>query len=398
MSNSTADVESREPNLGFVIPPTSENRWSDLLASFIATDPTPMAQLLGCQVDSVRREVLVRGGARRKGAATRADRLDLLLSHRSVETAAIEAKLLAPLGADQLDRYAASWPTAGHWVLHLGRFPMVGAELRGWRSVTWEAVLDAYAASRNPWVALTARTWRRQVDGVVPVVGPETRWNDVPADVGGFEVALRARLAWLHQEVGLHEWEVGHDLVVAANGGSWVLRLWLTPPLGPLGNLYVTAEVSEGMPSPAWRRDPSRDFADRLEGPRFLVGLRVEGVVSSADFPWETLRRMFHGTVFTTQEGELGSATPVLVDTSRAWSTRQAQPRHPIDRANHADVQSRGAPAWLGQGYGMAMAKQGGACIFGARFALRPDVTTGHVLAELGRVVDLLTSMRERAP
>lgn len=46
----------------------------------------------------------------------------------------------------------------------------------------------------------------------------------------------------------------------------------------------------------------------------------------------------------------------------------------------------------------MAMAKQGGACIFGARFALRPDVTMGDVLAELGRVVDLLKSMRERAP
>lgn len=95
---------------------------------------------------------------------------------------------------------------------------------------------------------------------------------------------------------------------------------------------------------------------------------------------------------------EVTSAATVLVDTSRSWSTRPAQPRHPIDRASHAEVQSRGAPAWLGQGYGMAMAKEGGACIFGARFALRPDVTTGHVLAELGRVVDLLTSMRERAP
>lgn len=84
MSDSTPEVESREPDLGFVIPLTSENRWSDLLASFIATDPTPIAQLIGCQVDSVRREVLVRGGSRRKGAATRADRLDLLLSHRSV--------------------------------------------------------------------------------------------------------------------------------------------------------------------------------------------------------------------------------------------------------------------------------------------------------------------------
>jgi hypothetical protein len=35
-----------EPSLRFLLPASNENRWTDLLASFIETDPQPLAKLL----------------------------------------------------------------------------------------------------------------------------------------------------------------------------------------------------------------------------------------------------------------------------------------------------------------------------------------------------------------
>ena len=63
------------PDLRFLTPGWNENRWSDLLATLILTDPQPLAPFIGgTVVDEVRREVSV------AGAATRTERLDLLLS------------------------------------------------------------------------------------------------------------------------------------------------------------------------------------------------------------------------------------------------------------------------------------------------------------------------------
>jgi hypothetical protein len=67
-------VAGAGPNLSFVIPAANENRWSDLLAVLISTDPAPIARLLDVDFDTVRREVVVSGQVGRKS-----DRLDLLL-------------------------------------------------------------------------------------------------------------------------------------------------------------------------------------------------------------------------------------------------------------------------------------------------------------------------------
>ena len=52
---------AERPDLSFVIPAANENRWSDLLASLIATDPEPMAGLVGITFDNVQREVVIPG-------------------------------------------------------------------------------------------------------------------------------------------------------------------------------------------------------------------------------------------------------------------------------------------------------------------------------------------------
>ncbi len=70
------------PELSFVVPAANENRWSDLLATLIGTDPAPLEQLLGVSVEEVRREEVVPGLTGR-----RSDRLDLLLLHQGHQTA-----------------------------------------------------------------------------------------------------------------------------------------------------------------------------------------------------------------------------------------------------------------------------------------------------------------------
>jgi hypothetical protein len=80
-------VADAGPNLSFVIPAANENRWSDLLAALITTDPAPIGRLLDVDFDTVRREVVVPGQVGRKS-----DRLDLLLLPGDREMAAIEVK------------------------------------------------------------------------------------------------------------------------------------------------------------------------------------------------------------------------------------------------------------------------------------------------------------------
>jgi hypothetical protein len=51
--------EPSDPDLSVVVPAADENRWSDLLASLIATDPAPIEDLVGGQPHTVRRVVVV---------------------------------------------------------------------------------------------------------------------------------------------------------------------------------------------------------------------------------------------------------------------------------------------------------------------------------------------------
>lgn len=376
-----------EPNLSHLVPATNENRWSDLLATLIATDPAPMAKLVRADADlEVQREVVVRtqvDGAGRR----RPDRLDILLTNGDEQVAAIEAKLLAPFGRDQLRNYKQSFPNARqHRVLHLARFGFAEADSDGWQSLTWEAALKAYERSTNEWVRLTAKVWRGQLDELVPVITGETRWRDVRPHPADFEVDLRARMVWLYERIQeQHHRGLVSDLIPASSGGTWVLRMWRD---SPVRKHVVTAEVQEGLPSAAWKRDPDMEFADRLRGPSVLVGLKQEPVKTSAGFDWDYLRRTFAGRVFDPSSLE-------LID-GRAWSNNSAAPRHVTDKRGHqAMVADNKAPRWLGQGYGMSNAKAHGACVFGARFTLGPDLSMDQVLDELSRTCKLLEEMAE---
>ncbi len=105
------------------------------------------------------------------GGGKRSDRLDLLLEDESArQLAAIEAKVLSDLGADQLERCARiSSGAVGYWLLYLGSLPLHLPSGSVWRPLTWDGVLTAYADSADLWVAATAWAW---MDGWTFDVGP----------------------------------------------------------------------------------------------------------------------------------------------------------------------------------------------------------------------------------
>ncbi len=368
--------ESREPDLSYVIPGWNENRWSDLLAALIKTDPAPIEQLIGVAPDDVRREVAVPGETLRKS-----DRLDLLLTQGDRHVAAIEVKVLSDLGLDQLARYTTAFPDAEHrYVLHLASLPVNPRSTPGWGELSWESLLAAYSMSEHPWVAATARAWLGQLDVLVPAVDANTVWNDVPDDARGFELALRARIAWLAHH--LDDLTLERDIIQSSGGGIWVLRFWADTQVP---KLRVQVEVQEGMTAYEWGADTKRRYRDRVKGPAPVVSLRLSDVDSSESFDWELLRRVF-------AEHALDANGDPLPDWP--WQLTPANPRHPVDRAAWSAMVAAGGPKWLGKGFGMAVAtKAYRECLFGARMQLAPAFTLGEIRDELLRLEPLVLAM-----
>ena len=361
-------------DLSFVVPGSSENRWSDLLATLVATDPVPIAALIGTAPDRVLREV-------QAGSDGRRDRIDLVLERESAPVALVEVKVLSDLGVDQLTKYAAAFPEVERrFVLHLSMLPVHVAAHPDWTLLTWEDVLAAYADSSHPWVSATARAWLAQLHRLVPAVDETTVWNDVPDDPAGLELALRARVAWLAAR--MRTWcRLEQALGMSSGGGAWT-AVMRTP--STVGRHQVIAEIQEGTSAQEWRPDPSRRYADRLVGPVVLVGLQQHGPDTSATFDWDHLHAVFRHTVLDAA----GQPTD-----GRAWITTPAQPRNDVDKENWRRMVAVGAPRWLGKGYGMATARSHRLCAFGARLGLAPTMTLGQVDAELQALQELVETM-----
>jgi hypothetical protein len=146
----------------------------------------------------------------------------------------------------------------------------------------------------------------------------------------------------------------------------------------------VTAELQEGLTAYEWRVAPDRPYRDRLPGPVVLLGLRQDGVATSADFDWPLLHRMFADHVLDAN----GSPRD-----GRAWHLTAPRPTDPIDRQNWQAIVEDGAPKWLGKGWGMKVAKSAQSCLFGGRYQLAPDSTLGAIDNELCRLQPIIEQM-----
>ncbi len=172
--------------------------------------------------------------------------------------------------------------------------------------------------------------------------------------------------------------DLEHDIVVSSGGGNWAARMWAD---STTAGHYLTAEIQEGLTAYEWRMDPERRYRDRLRGPVVLIGLRQEGVATSADFDWALLHRIFAEHIID------GGGQP---RDEHAWQTTAARPTDPIDRRNWQAVVQAGAPRWLGKGWGMKVAQTTQSCLFGARFGISPSPTLGAIDAELQQLQSLL--------
>lgn len=248
------------PVLSLTLPLQSETHWSDMLAVLIATDPVPLSSLIKRHYDPATLTVT------REASVDDADRPDIVLTAAGTRVAVIEVKVLAGLGPRQLERYYEAVPGADIYVLvYLEHLPVPLHDAGPWRELTWEAVLQAYEGSADPWVAATAHAWCHHLDGALPKVGPETRWNDLH-EGADFVIAMRARMSWLYsnpaQPRAVHDRE-GYKRMVAAGA----------PPFLGIGFGEANAKINHAcmfgariqFPADSTLADISREIAEIAE-------------------------------------------------------------------------------------------------------------------------------------
>jgi hypothetical protein len=357
------------PEIDFVLPLASENRWSDLLAVLVATDPLPIHRLLGLGVDH--REVTVR----REVTVDAANRPDLILMACGKPVAVIEVKVLAELGTGQLTRYAEAIPNAAVYALIFPERLSIDVHNDAWQGLTWERVLEAYTASTHAWTATTARAWLNHLDSSLPKVDRMTVWNAL-SQGEDFVVALRARMVWLHRNLAPAA-SIRHDLVSSSAGVSWVVRMFADA--AELG-YRVMLEIEESLSVREFRNAGLDSPCPR--GPSIKVVLLQSGVTTSANFNWDYLHAMW----------------PAMRTARTDWVTNTARPKAAHDRAGQQSIVAKGAPGYLGVGFGEAQTKINGTCMFGARLQLRPDIKLSEILDELRILENLIVTMANVVP
>ncbi len=128
----------------------------------------------------------------------------------------------------------------------------------------------------------------------------------------------------------------------------------------------------------------SKPYRDRLRGPVVIVGLRQDGVTTSANFNWDLLHRMFAEHVLGAEPMERWT-----------WQNTSASPRNATDKQNWQAMVAAGAPKWLGKGWGMKVAQDLGSCLFGARIQLAPTSTLGELEVTLQAIERMVAVMAE---
>jgi hypothetical protein len=344
-----------------------ENRWSDLLAVLIERDFKSAPSALGLADRTWSR-------LQREYGVTAKDRVDLILESDGTVDTVVEVKLLSGLGVSQLDRYRRAFPQAqDHLLISPGRLRVDIARETGWKSVTWESVLDAFATSPDPWVADTAKDWHTHLDQSLPAVGPDSLWNDL-SDGEDFVLAMRARSSWVFDNLALPG-GVDADLIQSSSGVSWVVRVFekTSHP-----SYWILAEAEETLANQCWPKSVAPNGTRPL-GPSILVTLLQSNVSDSRSYDWAHLHKLWS-----------------LMSTHRTdWATTSARPKAAHDKEAIARLRAAGAPSLLGAGYGDAQARMRGACMFGARFRVPAGSSLRDVSGELERTAELVHELAQ---
>jgi hypothetical protein len=353
------------PDIRFALPLASENRWSDLLAVLVSTDPVPICGLLDLDVPpgslALHRELSVNAK----------NRPDLVLTDGERRAAVMEVKVLSGLGRRQLDRYEEAEPNADVYAVVFPERLVVDTEGSPlWRPLHWETVIGAYCDSVNPWVRTTAESWLAHLAASMPALGPTTQWNDL-TDGEDFVIAMRARMSWMFSNLQRAE-GLTYDLIGSSAGVSWVLRMY-TDAL--VEGYRVLVEFEERLPVRDYPKVANAAKRPPL-GPSAKVVLLQHGITTSAGFDWNYLYAMW----------------PVMELARSDWVTAAAKPKK-HDRVNHLAIVAKGAPKYLGIGFGEAQARINGTCMFGARIQLPADISLAGAKAAFEDLSGLVLDM-----
>jgi hypothetical protein len=352
----------------FLVPLENENRWTDLLAVLIATDPVAAARPLrlgnitGRQV-TVEREVRAGG-----------ERVDLGVFVDGRLRTVLEAKVLSGLGPSQLARYITAYPGAGSYLLtHPARLVIDPGDGSGWRAISWETLLAAFTKSANPWVAETSAAWLDHLSMTLPRVDARTRWNSLRPD-DPIPLVMRARMSWVYSRLKPPRPLVA-DFMASGGSKAWVARIQMPAPAAG----YVVAAEIEDPSARSWpaRFDPRGP--NPVTGPRVWIGLRQHGVAGSEGFNWDYLAALW----------------PLLRGSRDDWMTTRPGLPAAHDRAAWKRID---APVGLGYGFGHREATKRGVCMFGGRIRLPADIRLGDLVDELQQVAELLLTMAAQRP
>ena len=356
-------------DLGLLVPLENENRWTDLLAVLVATDPATAADMLGLGDVTGHRVTLAR-----EVRAGHHERVDLLIHVDGQLHTVFEAKVLSGLGHSQLDRYGSAYPDARRYVLaYPGRLVIDPGAGNSWRGVSWEQLLGAFAVSQDPWVAQTAIAWLEHLDQAMPHVDGDTRWDELKPD-DPVPLVMRARMSWVYSHLSPPDPLVA-DLMASGGSKAWVARLQMPAPVPG----YVIAAEIEDTSARKWPARFPASGPNPVAGPRVWVGLRQHGVNGSERFDWDYLAALW----------------PAMRAARHDWlATRPGLPAA-HDRAAWKKI---GSPAGLGYGFGHREAAKHGVCMFGARIALSPDLPLRTLVRELDKIGLLLLELAAQAP
>lgn len=356
-------------DLTHVLKIENETTWSDLLAVLMHNDPATTAAWLDIDSGSaltVEREVVGVDG-----------RPDIKVHDQEGNVrAVVEVKLLAGLGAQQLERYRRQVDEGEQSGVTLvlvspAALPLA-ISLEGWRETTWEDVLALFTKSSDPWVQTTAASMKASLASRMPQVNGNTKWKNLETGQY-FAVQLRARVSWLYQQLHVEK-KSQLDLAPSSSGPGWILTYEIPVNNSPEYSVYL--EVEEQLP----RKNGWPKFAGPHEqqprGPLMFLALRLESATSHC-FNWKLLRTMWE-----------------LVPENERLSvlTTSAKPRDHIDKQHwRAEVDS-GMPKYVGKGFGNGQVQKFGWCAFGIYLRVDDQDLSG-IAAQIQNIVCLMHRM-----
>lgn len=353
----------------FLLPYSNENQWSDLLAVMITADSQPLLDHAG--IKAHRDEVIVKREVS-KSRGDKRDRIDIVVSSNSESARpliALECKVLADLGHEQLDHYSETHDAERKYLvcLPLRKYP----HPEDWTPLFWAELISLFVDSTDSWVTFTARGWLDYLEKTSAVVDT-SQWNQMLSHFSTPIHDLQLKSAFLCEHANQ-----GFTLGSSTAGGKPLLCLRLKLEDGKFVGKDVYVEVEDAI---------GRGTVEAEEGDQINVrGLKAFFPIwqdlddpKHPEYEWEPLERIY----------------PTLRDSGINWSgTSARKKKFADDEKNLGELLKRGFPRSFAKGYRDDRRKF---CEYGPKSEPLPaDATMQDIIVFLNQLNDLAWRCKE---